>query len=121
MQDLLVFDIGCHRGEDSDFYLQKGFRIVAVEANPALCGELKRKFSDQIADGRFVLVEKAIAEQAGEVEFFINEEASIWGTIRAQMAKRNGGSQSSTKIVVPAITFASLVEQFGIPYYLKIV
>jgi hypothetical protein len=38
MQDLLVFDIGCHRGEDSDFYLQKGFRIVAVEANPALFG-----------------------------------------------------------------------------------
>src|SRR3974390_470252 len=118
MQDSLIFDIGCHRGEDSDFYLKKGFRVIAVEANPALCGELRQKFSDQIADGSFVLVEKAIAEQAGEVEFFVNEKASIWGTIIPKMVKRN--PYRSTKIVVPAITFASLVEQFGIPYYLKI-
>src|ERR1035437_9044672 len=121
MQDSLIFDIGCHRGEDSDFYLKKGFRVIAVEANPALCRELKQKFADQIADGRFVIVEKAIAEQAGEVEFFVNEKASIWGTIRAEMVKRNQYSGAMfTKIVVPAITFASLVEQFGIPYYLKI-
>jgi FkbM family methyltransferase len=121
MKESLIFDIGCHKGEDSDFYLKKGFRIIAVEANPALCGELKQKFSDQIADGHFVLVEKAIAEQAGEVEFFVNEKASIWGTIRAEMARRNESSGAkSTKIVVPAVTFASLVEQFGMPYYLKI-
>src|SRR5580692_10743206 len=110
MQESLIFDIGCHQGEDSDFYLKKGFKVIAVEANPALCGELKQKFSDQIADGRLVLVEKAIAEHAGEVEFFVNEKVSIWGTLSAQMAKRNEYvGAKSTKIVVPAITFASLV------------
>ena len=36
-QNLLIFDIGCHLGEDSEFYLRKGFKVVAVEANPELC------------------------------------------------------------------------------------
>src|SRR5262249_50843462 len=99
MDDSLIFDLGCHRGEDSDFYLKKGFKVIAVEANPSLCRALRAKFSNEIADGRLVLVEKAIAEQPGEVEFFTHEEASIWGTIRADIAKR----AEFKKITVPAI------------------
>lgn len=30
-----IFDIGMHRGEGTRFYLAKGFRVVAVEANRA--------------------------------------------------------------------------------------
>jgi FkbM family methyltransferase len=117
----LIFDIGCHRGEDSDFYLRKGFRVIAVEANPILCNDLKTKFATQIADGRLTLIDKAIAEKDGEVTFFINDNQSIWGTIRAEMAERNEiqGSKSR-KVTVPAIKFGSLIKQFGMPYYLKI-
>ena len=32
----LIYDIGQHTGEDTAFYLGKGFRVVAVEANPTL-------------------------------------------------------------------------------------
>lgn len=121
MHSSLIFDIGCHTGQDSDFYLRKGFTVVAVEANPALCAELRRRFSVYITDGRFVLVEKAISEQAGEVEFFMNLKVSIWGTIRANWAKRNAAiGAESKKILVPSIKFSSLIEQFGVPYYLKI-
>ena len=40
----LIFDVGCNDGQDSDFYLKKGFRVVAVEANPALCEGLRLAF-----------------------------------------------------------------------------
>jgi len=30
----LIFDIGAHIGADTAFYLQKGFKVVAVEAYP---------------------------------------------------------------------------------------
>jgi len=117
----LIFDIGCHTGEDSDFYLRKGFTVVAVEANPALCAGLRRRFSNQISERRFFLIEKAIAERTGEVTFFINMDATIWGTIREDWARRNArrGVRSET-ITVPSIRFSSLVEEFGVPYYLKI-
>jgi hypothetical protein len=32
----LVYDVGFHQGEDTAFYLKKGFRVVAFEAHPRL-------------------------------------------------------------------------------------
>jgi FkbM family methyltransferase len=121
MKDSLIFDIGCHNGQDADFYLKKGFDVVAVEANPNLCTDLKRRFAGEIAEGRFILVEKAIAEQAGDVEFFLNLKADIWGTIKPGWKERNEAlGEASNKIVVPAIQFSTLVEQYGVPHYLKV-
>ena len=34
MQSDLIIDVGMHTGKDTLFYLQKGFRVVAIEANP---------------------------------------------------------------------------------------
>lgn len=42
----LIFDLGMHHGHDSEYYLKKGFRVVAVEANPLLA----RKASEWLAD-----------------------------------------------------------------------
>ena len=44
MSDLisnLIYDVGLHRGEDTDFYLKMGFGVVAVEANPELIAQCK--------------------------------------------------------------------------------
>jgi len=43
----LIYDVGVHQGEDTDFYLKKGFRVVGIEANAALCksvGERSARF-----------------------------------------------------------------------------
>ena len=32
----LIFDIGFHKGEDTLFYLLKGYRVIAVDADPDL-------------------------------------------------------------------------------------
>jgi FkbM family methyltransferase len=118
----LIYDLGAHNGQDSEFYLKKGFTVVAVEANPALCDSLKQRFSREIAEGRFVLVEKAVAEHFGQVEFFVNER-SIWGTTEYNPRYKGRSSARAsvwTKTVVPSIPFSWLTDQFGVPYYLKI-
>ena len=118
----LIYDRGAHSGQDSEFYLKKGFTVVAVEANPALCDSLKRRFSREIAEGRLVLVEKAVGERFGKVQFFVNER-SIWGTTEynPRYKERSSAKGSAwTKTVVPSIPFSWLIDQFGVPYYLKI-
>ncbi|HEY1453269.1 MAG TPA: FkbM family methyltransferase [Roseiarcus sp.] len=117
----LIFDVGCHIGQDSAFYLKKGFKVVAVEANPALCMSLRQRFGDQIAEGRFILIEKAIAEKAGEVEFYLNEHESVRSTIsirNAEIATALG--KPPIKTVVPSTTFSTLIEEFGVPHYMKV-
>jgi FkbM family methyltransferase len=40
----LIYDVGAHKGEDTKFYLAKGFSVVAIEASPELCDQLQHKF-----------------------------------------------------------------------------
>jgi len=78
----LIFDLGCHIGEDAGFYLQKGFRVVGVEANPNLCARLRECFARPLASGQFTLIEKAIAETSGSIEFYANAEERLGSAIR---------------------------------------
>ena len=67
----LIFDVGAHNGDDSFYYLSKGFRVVAVEANGDLCAFLRSRFGREASTGRFILVEAAIADKAGEAGFWV--------------------------------------------------
>lgn len=40
----LIFDIGMHIGQDTRHYLNKGFNVLAIEANPELVQQNKLKF-----------------------------------------------------------------------------
>lgn len=117
----LIFDIGAHQGEDSDFYLKLGYRVVAVEANPALVEELRRRFSEALEDGRLVLVDKAIGETAGSMRFFVNKKVSAWGTADPRWAERNRElGASSEEIEVECVRLADVIGRHGCPHYLKI-
>src|ERR1700682_6446861 len=91
----LVYDIGMHRGQDTDYYLKKGFRVIGFEADPDLIDYCKSRFSEAIKCGRLVIVEGAIVEQqlgqtAGQtVKFYKNLERSVWGTVNDAWARRN--------------------------------
>jgi FkbM family methyltransferase len=119
--DDLIFDVGFHTGEDTEFYLKKGFRVVAVEANPDLARAGGETFASAIASGQLTIVNKAVAETPGEVTFFLNTELSVWGTLYPEWAERNDRlGAKSRPISVEATTMADLFGQYGVPYYLKI-
>ncbi len=119
----LIYDIGLHKGEDSAYYLAKGYRVVAFEADPDLSHKARRRFAREIESGRFTLVEGAIAPPgSGEyVTFYRNIDRSVWGTLDpdradlyAQMGKR------STPIEVRTVDLAKVVDEHGAPFYAKI-
>ena len=123
----LVYDIGMHKGEDTDYYLKKGFRVIGFEADPDLIKYCKNRFLEEIERGRLIIVEGAIVEQqldetAGRtVKFYRNLENSVWGTINDTWARRNERLGTHNQIVeVKAIDFTECLEKYGIPYYMKI-
>ncbi len=117
----LIFDVGAHKGEDTDFYLKLGYRVVAVEANPALADELRQRFTEAIGDGRLTLVDRAIGETAGSTSFFVNKKESVWGTTDPRWAARNRTlGADSEQITVDCVRFADLIGEYGCPHYLKI-
>ena len=121
VQDDLIYDIGMHRGEDTEYYLKKGFRVVAIEANRELSDEVAARFPAEIGDGRLTIVNAAIAEKAGTVTFYRNEKLSSWSTTDPAWAQRNAAHGApSSEITVEATTMPDIIRRFGVPYYAKI-
>jgi FkbM family methyltransferase len=117
----LIFDVGMHRGEDTEFYLQRGFTVLGVEANPFLVTALKEKFRSYIESGQLTIVDKAINSKPGKARFSINTRNSVWGTLSESFAARNSlQGFASEDIEVDCVTFDELLQQHGVPYYLKI-
>jgi FkbM family methyltransferase len=119
----LIYDVGMHRGEDTDFYLTKGFNVIAFEANPELITRCKSRFQDSLARGQLRIVEGAIAPStAGKnVTFYCNSRVSVWGTIeQAWVARNEHVGAPSRQIDVPRVDIFETFQEFGIPYYLKI-
>lgn len=120
-QNDLIYDVGMHRGEDSEFYLEKGFRVVAIEALPELAAQAGDRLRSYIDAGRLTILNVAIAEQDGPITFYANPGCSVWGTAHSEWAERNMRlGQPSLSTTVKGVRFHSILEQHGIPYYLKI-
>ena len=120
MRSNLIFDVGLHLGEDSEFYLKKGFDVVAVEASPQNAAASARRLRPYIDSGKLFIVNKAIAREEGPITFFASDH-SEWGTTDRDWVERNRRLGSSIcEIVVPGIPFSNLLREYGTPYYIKI-
>jgi FkbM family methyltransferase len=120
MQTDLIYDVGFHSGEDTKFYLSKGFKVVAIEAHPGLYKTGLAKFSREIESGCLTLLNVAVAETSGPISFFESDN-DVWGSIRPDAARRNQrlGAQFR-EINVQGRRFEEILRQFGVPYYLKV-
>ena len=113
----LVFDVGMFDGSDTEYYLESGYRVVAVEANPNLANAARHRFANNVADGSLTVVNAAIAVGEEEVELTIcGEDLGSSSTIGSMVVDRI--PMGSYK--VPAISYGKLVAKFGVPDYLKI-
>jgi FkbM family methyltransferase len=120
MQSDLIFDLGMHDGSDTDFYLRKGFRVVAVEADPELIEIAKLRFANAISENKLTLVNMAIADTCGTVKFHRSTN-TLWSTVSVQRsagATRRGAP--TVEFEVEATTSTELLKNFGVPYYMKI-
>jgi FkbM family methyltransferase len=116
----LVFDVGMHKGEDTAYYLAKGFRVVAIEADPELAQACRRRFAQEIARGQLDIIEGAIANGRGKVSFFKNEH-SVWGSVHKDWADRNAMLGFKSNIIeVEIVDIKSVFQTFGVPFYLKL-
>src|SRR3569832_1176848 len=78
----LIFDCGMHRAGDTEFYLKKGYRVVAVEANARLCTEAAQRLASWVDAGQLFIVPFAITEAFGTRVFYINHTQDDWSSLR---------------------------------------
>lgn len=112
----LIFDIGTNKGEDAMFYAHLGYNVIAVDADPSLIEENKREHKAHL--DKITFLNYAISEKDGDtLELFINSDSG-----KNSLIEEVGARQDSLagKVAVKTITLRTLVEQYGLPYYIKI-
>ena len=119
MQNDLIFDLGFHDGSDTRFYLGKGFKVIALEANPKLVELGEDEFRDEIESGQLIIVNKALCAHSNTdpITFFVNNEKDDWSSTNKEWAEKGG--HSVQEITVEPITIETMIEEYGHPYYIK--
>ena len=125
-QAALIYDVGLHHGEDAEYYLRKGFNVVGFEADPELAASCRSRLAKYLDNRQLNIVEGAVVGDdffaGGRKSItFYKSRMSVWGTVNADWALRNEkiGTQNE-QIEVPAVNFKEAIQQFGMPYYMKI-
>ena len=118
IQKDLIFDVGMHIGQDTEFYLKQGYRVLAIEASPVLAEAGKQKFAREIAGGRLEILNVGIFETEGVADFWICEAVPEWNSFNREIASRDGYPHHA--IPVPTMHFGSILKKYGVPYYLKV-
>ncbi|OGS35439.1 MAG: hypothetical protein A2293_10050 [Elusimicrobia bacterium RIFOXYB2_FULL_49_7] len=114
----LIYDIGFHQGEDTAYYLFRGYRVVAVEADPGWVEAGRVRFEQEIESGLLTLLHAGISDDEEIKPFWVCDTHPEWSSFDRTLASRQGSLCHSVE--VPCSTFGRLLKQYGVPYYLKV-
>ncbi len=114
----LIVDVGLNIGQDTSFYLSQGYQVLAIEADPILTEAARKRFDREVQDGRLEVLNVGIAEKDGFADFWVCEDKPEFNSIHRQIAARDSHAHHS--IQIPVVRFASIIERYGVPLYLKV-
>lgn len=114
----LIVDIGMHKAEDTNYYLKKGFKVVAVDADPFLISNAQKNFSDYISKNQLILLNYAVSNVDNEeIDFHISQN-TVWSSLKKEISNRQNLIKDTIKIKTRRLS--SIFEEYGIPLYCKI-
>lgn len=118
MNDRLIYDVGMNNGDDTAYYLHRGYDVVAIEADPDAVALARERFAEEVKTGRLTILNFAIAEKRGEADFWICDELRVWNSFDRSIASRNG--MSCHVIKVQMVPLRDIFKEHGVPFYLKL-
>src|SRR5262249_18507654 len=98
----LIYDVGAHTGEDSE------------QAVPEFCDEMHRKFKNYLEAGQLKILNLAISNTSGVVDFYVDEKTSVWGTTDIEWVARNRslmGESTTRKINVKSSSLGDIIKE----------
>jgi FkbM family methyltransferase len=128
----IIFDVGANQGSKADIFLRLGARVIAVEPDRACQRILRDRFLRyRIKQGKVTVVGKAVSDQSGVGEMWIDGPGSAVNTMSRKWANHLKGNrenfkhdhcglQFSRSKLVETTTIEDLVKLFGMPFFIKI-
>lgn len=111
-----MLDLGAHKGTDTAYYAEAGFKVIAVEAHPELARRLATVWVGRPDQVR--VLHRAITPDGKEAHLFTSSKGEEGETHsiyphRVKECERLG-------FTVPGTTVGRLLEMHGVPFYMKV-
>jgi FkbM family methyltransferase len=113
----LVFDIGLHNGDDAAYYLDLGYVVVGVEANPLLAAQCTLRFENEIRQGRMKVINAGVLKEPGDFKFYRNLRDACWSSFLPEKGKKEGDWE---ELKIPCVTTQQLIAEHGKPFFMKV-
>lgn len=114
----LIFDIGANRGSTVARFITVANKVICFEPNPILANNLRSRF----ANDSVIVDERGVSNKNGTQTFKISNADTIstlsedWVT----NSRFTGSYNWDNHIQIETVTLDSIIEQYGIPDYIKI-
>ena len=114
----LIFDIGANLGSTVKIFIRKSKKIVAFEPNKLLVNNLKEMFKHD----NVIIDTRALSDKVGTKVFNVSNADSL-STFSEDWIHNSRFSNTitwDTQIEVETTTLDNIIEEYGIPDYVKI-
>lgn len=114
----LIVDVGASEGNDTQYYLRKGFQVISVEADPIALASLRLRFSNEVARGSVTLLNRVAADTSGQtVQFWRNQRYQGLSTFDQDKAQFR---EHLVPCSVQTTNWADIAALRGTPHYCKV-
>jgi FkbM family methyltransferase len=118
MNERLIYDIGMHNGDDTAYYLSKGYHVIAIDASPDLVAKANKRFSNEINNNKLSILNLGIGAEEGSMDFYLNKKNSVWNSFDKEIGERGGAGFDVIKVKTDSLDH--VMNNYGVPYYMKI-
>lgn len=115
----VIYDFGSNNGDDIPYYLEKSDLVVAVEANPSLCEQIRDRFSQEIQNQRLVVESCVLTTDSAAASrpFYVHRSNHVL----SQFPKPDSAAMHEFEVLqLPAQNVIDIIRKWGDPYYIKI-
>jgi len=122
----LIFDIGANVGNNVEIFLRLGGSIIAVEPDTKNLRCLSARFSKNT---KVSIIPKALSDSSSQEIIYIQDDGTTLHTLSLKWKnyltspKNNrweNRKRFSKKQLISTISLNHLIDQYGMPYYIKI-
>lgn len=108
----LVFDVGANDGSYARACVARGARVIAIEPQES-------HYEDLSAIGGAIPVLAAVGALQGRASLYLSHN-SKWASLHPEWVIGHYGQADPESIEIPIVTLDSLIDQYGLPDFLKI-
>jgi FkbM family methyltransferase len=110
----IIYDLGAYDGADTQYYLKKNYKVLAIEPDKNLNLYIKKKAKNYKKN--LIIINKAISNSRKKINFYINKQDRKLNT--TFLKDINYANFKKTK--VSPVNLIALFRTYGVPFYIKI-